>query len=119
MSATADPTALLPLHPLAFQVLLILMEGECHGYGIAKAIEAKDARLGRIYPTNLYRRLRDMVRDGLIQESKAAGDDGSRRSTFEITQLGRQVAVEEAHRLESAVADARRYKLLAQRSGDQ
>ncbi len=115
--STPDPAAHIPLHPLAFQVLLVLMDGDLHGYGIAKAIEDKDTRLGRIYPTNLYRRLRDMAADGLIDETKSDGDDGARRSTFEITPLGHDVAVEEARRLEAMVVDARRYKLLAQRSG--
>ena len=115
--ATPDPAAHIPLHPLAFQVLLVLMDGDLHGYGIAKAIEEKDTRLGRIYPTNLYRRLRDMAADGLIGETKSDGEDGGRRSTFGIMPLGREVAAEEAGRLESLVLDARRYKLLAQRSG--
>lgn len=115
----ADPAVHIPLHPLAFQVLMVLMDGDLHGYGIAKAIEEKDTRLGRIYPTNLYRRLRDMASDGLIAETKAGGEDGARRSTFQITPLGRGVASEEASRLESMVMDARRYKLLAQRSGPQ
>lgn len=116
MAATiSDPTTHIPLHPLAFQVLLVLLDDDLHGYGIAKAIEEKETRLGRIYPTNLYRRLRDMVRDGLIEEVEASSDDGARRSTFHITKLGHQVAVEEARRLEDMVVDARRYKLLTQR----
>ena len=115
----ADPATHIPLHPLAFQVLLVLMDGDLHGYGIAKAIEEKDTRLGRIYPTNLYRRLRDMATDGLIGETRSADDQGARRSTFDITTLGHDVAVEEARRLETMVVDARRYKLLAQRSGQQ
>ena len=119
MPATADPMSHIPLHPLSFEVLMVLMEGQLHGYGIAKAIEEKDNRLGRIYPTNLYRRLRDMVRDGLVSEAQTDGDEGARRSTFQITPLGHRVAIEEAHRLEGALADARRYKLLAQRPGDQ
>lgn len=118
MPATTDPASHIPLHPLSFQVLMVLMEGQLHGYGIAKAIEEKDNKLGRIYPTNLYRRLRDMVRDGLITEEQSDGEEGARRSTFQISPLGHQVAIEEAHRLEGALADARRYKLLTQRSGD-
>jgi DNA-binding PadR family transcriptional regulator len=118
MPVTVDPLSHIPLHPLSFEVLLVLMDGDLHGYGIAKAIEEKDNRLGRIYPTNLYRRLRDMVRDGLISEAQSDNDAGARRSTFQVTPLGHQVAIEEAHRLEGALADARRYKLLAQRSGD-
>ena len=116
-TSAPDPRTFIPLHPLEFQVLLVLLEGELHGYGIAKAIEDKDAGLGQIYPTNLYRRLRDMVRAGLIEESRSVEDGGNRRSTFSITRLGHRVAVEEARRLESIVVDARRYKLLTNQSG--
>ncbi len=112
-----DPLAHLPLHPLEFQVLLVLMDGGLHGYGIAKTIEEKDTRLGRIYPTNLYRRLRDMARSGLVSETRPSADRNNRGSTFEITPLGHQVAVEEAHRLEGMVLDARRHKLLVDRLG--
>ena len=115
MTNASNPTTFLPLHALEFQVLLVLMEGELHGYGIAKAIEDKDAGLGQIYPTNLYRRLRDMARAGLIVEKKSSSAEGNRRSTFEVSSLGHQVAVEEARRLEGMVLDARRYKLLANR----
>lgn len=112
-----DPTTHIPMHPLEFQVLLVLMEGELHGYGIAKAIEQKDTRLGRIYPTNLYRRLRDMARAGLIRERKTPLERGKHVSTFRITPLGHRVAVEEAHRLEGMVVAARRFQLLPQRPG--
>lgn len=120
MSAVPEPNpgAHLPLHPLEFQVLLVLLDGDLHGYGIAKAIEDKDTKLGPIYPTNLYRRLRDMVQAGLITEHRSEAESGNRRSTFTITKLGHQVAVEEAHRLENMVVDARRYRLLANKSGD-
>lgn len=117
MPAASSTTSHLPLHPLALQVLLVLMEGERHGYGIAKGIEEKDTTRGRIYPTNLYRRLRDMVRDGLIAESPSSARKQG-RSTFSITPLGRQVAAEEARRLESVVSEARRLALLAPKSGD-
>jgi DNA-binding PadR family transcriptional regulator len=113
----AGPLTHLPVHPLSFQVLLVLLDGKRHGYGIAKTIEEKDAGLGRIYPTNLYRRLRDMVAAGLIVENRAPDEDGNRKSMFAITKLGHQVAVEEARRLENVVVDARRYKLLTDRRG--
>lgn len=103
----------LPLHPLTLQVLLVLAEGARHGYGIAKGIEEKDGTRGTVYPTNLYRRLRDMARSGLIEESPSSDEHEQRRSTFSITPLGRRVAAEEARRLESVVSDARRLALLA------
>ena len=93
------------------------MEGRLHGYAIAKEIEQRDRSLGRIYPTNLYRRLRDMTSRGLLDESAHPGDGGQPRRLFAITDLGRQVAEGEARRLESLVRDARE-ALLAPRSLD-
>lgn len=99
------------MHPLEFQVLLILMDGELHGYGIAKEIERRDARGGRVLPTNLYRRLRDMGAAGMIAE--APDPAGEQRRLFSITSFGRLVARAEAERMDAMVRAARRHRLLA------
>jgi len=99
------------MHPLEFQVLLILMDGELHGYGIAKEIERRGARVGRILPTNLYRRLRDMGEKGMIAEAPDPG--GEQRRLFSITSFGRRVARAEAERMQAMVRSARRHRLLA------
>jgi len=111
-----DPDRHIPMHPLEFQVLLVLMEGKLHGYGIAKEIEERDTGLGRIFPTNLYRRLRDMVRRGLLSE--AAGPTGSQKRLFDITGYGRAVARAEAERLEALVRSARGHRLLPSSHGE-
>lgn len=106
-------TEVLPLHPLQFRVLLVLMEGKLHGYAIAKEIEKRDESLGKIFPTNLYRRLRDMQDAGLIkEETRQLGSDGRRR--FAITRFGRNVARAEALRLKALLADAKRHQLLTE-----
>ncbi|HSW27928.1 MAG TPA: PadR family transcriptional regulator [Longimicrobiales bacterium] len=106
-----DPGRHIPMHPLEFQVLLILMDAELHGYGIAKEIERRDVRAGRVLPTNLYRRLRDMGEKGMIAEAPGPGD-GQRR-VFRITPFGKRVARAEAERMEAMVRSARRHRLLA------
>ena len=111
-----DPTRHLPMRPLEFQVLLVLMEGELHGYGIAKEMERRDPRLGRVFPTNLYRRLRDMAEKGMIAEQ--AGADEEQRRLFRITPFGKRVAGAEAERLEALVRSARSYRLLASGPGE-
>ena len=120
MDSATDPRACLPLRPLEFRVLLVLMDGGLHGYGIAKEVERRDSSLGKIFPTNLYRRLRDMAGRGLIDEaaSLTEGEGSQRRRLFEITELGHRVAEEEARRLEKLVHDARQKALLAPRSAD-
>jgi DNA-binding PadR family transcriptional regulator len=111
-----DPLRHIPMHPLELQVLLVLMEGDLHGYGIAKEIERRDTGLGKIFPTNLYRRLRDMAQKGMISE--AVEPEGDQRRLFRITPFGHLVARAEAERLEALVISARRHRLLPTRSGE-
>ena len=111
-----DPEQHVPMHPLEFQVLLILMDGGMHGYGIAKEIERRDARVGRVLPTNLYRRLRDMGEKGMIAEAPDPG--GEQRRLFSITSFGRLVARAEAERMDAMVRAARHRRLLASGEGE-
>lgn len=110
--AAPAPGALVPLADLDFRVLLVLLDGELHGYAIAKEIERREGEMRRIQPTNLYRRLRDLTSRGMLEERPAQDDD--RRRLFRVTDLGRAVAREEAKRLESLLLDARRSNLLAE-----
>lgn len=110
---------LLPLRPVIFHVLLSLAEGERHGYGIVQDIgERSSARL-QLEPGNLYRHLKFMLDDGLIEESDrrpVAGKDDERRRYYRITRFGRQVALAEVSRLE-AVASEARARLIARSQG--
>jgi len=113
---TIDPTTLLPLHPLEFRILLVLLEGASHGYRIVRAIEERERGISRIYPANLYRRIRDLQQKGLVEESappRGAGVD-ARRTYVRVTSLGRRVARLEAERLEVLVMEAREHRLLAE-----
>jgi DNA-binding PadR family transcriptional regulator len=106
-----------PLTALEFRVLLVLMDGDLHGYAIAKEIERRDSSLGKIFPTNLYRRLRDMAERGLIDHLPAPVN-GDQKRLFRLTQLGLSVAQQEALRLERLVLDARQHDLLSSQSAD-
>ncbi len=107
MARTTDT----PLTTLEFRVLLVLLEGDLHGYGIAKEVERRDSSLAKIFPTNLYRRLRDLAERGLIDHLPAPSN-GDQKRLFRITKLGRRMARQEAMRLESLVLDARQHGLL-------
>jgi len=67
----ADARDLLPLKPLVFHVLLALGEGERHGWSLVREIQQRvEGR--RLLPANLYRTLRTMLGDGLIEETTTA-----------------------------------------------
>jgi DNA-binding PadR family transcriptional regulator len=101
---------LLPLKPVAFQILLSLAEGERHGYAITQDISGRTHTRMRIEPGNLYRELRTLLNEGIIVESdrRPAPDlDDERRRYYRLTPFGRSVAAAELARLEAVVADAR------------
>ena len=75
------------MKPMVFHILLILMDGESHGYGIVKALEERLPD-EHIEPGNLYRTLRTLMADGFIEESDRRPDltmDDQRRRYFGIT----------------------------------
>jgi len=70
----------------------------------------------RIEPGNLYRTLRTMLAQGLIEQAggrRDPGIDDQRRRYFRISNLGLQAARAEARRLEGLVTVARSHNLLA------
>jgi len=100
----------LPLKPVAFQVLLSLSESERHGYGITQDIAARTSAKMRLEPGNLYRSLKTMLDDRLIEESErrpAPDLDDERRRYYRITPFGTAVARAEARRLTDLVRLAR------------
>jgi DNA-binding PadR family transcriptional regulator len=100
----------LPLRPVAFQVLLSLLDGELHGYGLVQDIARRTASGIDLEPGNLYRHLKAMLDSGLIEESDrrpVAERDDERRRYYRITRLGRLTAAAETTRLEVVLADAR------------
>ena len=108
-----DVDRLLPLRPVTFQILLTLAGGERHGYGITQDIAGRTSARMRLEPGNLYRSLRAMLDDGLIEESQrrpAPDLDDERRRYYRITPLGRRVAAAEIARLEAVIADAKARK---------
>jgi DNA-binding PadR family transcriptional regulator len=113
------PDTLLPLKPVVFQVLLSLSDDERHGYAIVQDIAERSSARMQIEPGNLYRTLRFMLDEELIEESDrrpAPEADDERRRYYRITKFGQRVAAAEAARLVELVADARARNLLKGRS---
>jgi DNA-binding PadR family transcriptional regulator len=115
---TPVPQRFLPLHPVDFRILLVLTEGDAHGYRIVREIEAREERLPRLYPGNLYRRIRDLRAKGLVEDTPAPLDPeiDSRRRYFRITELGRAVVQAEALRLNDLLSDVESLGLLPGKS---
>lgn len=105
-----DPAGLLPLTPVAFNVLLALADGERHGYGIILEVEERTGGEARLGPGTLYGALKRLRGRGLIEDSGERPDpalDDERRRYYRLTDLGGRVLAAEAGRLEELVRAAR------------
>ena len=112
----ADPRDLLPLRPVDFLVLLMLAQGDRHGYGIMQDVEAHTAGDVQLEAGSLYRTIRRLEEQGLLTESgrrPSAEQDDERRRYYRLTPLGRRVVGAEADRLRALVRLAEAAQVLA------
>lgn len=112
---TREPKDLPPLKPDVFLILAILAEGDRHGYAIMQDAENWPGGGMEIQAGALYRRLKWMTEEGLIQEVDSESpppQPAERRRVYRVTPFGRQVAVEEALRMEGLLAAAREAALV-------
>jgi DNA-binding PadR family transcriptional regulator len=108
-----DVAAALPLHPRDFLILMALVEEAQHGYGLVKAIESESGGEVLMDPANLYRSLRRLERDGLVEERPSPVDeDVERRRYYGLTRFGRSVVGAEAARVSRVVRVARAKNLI-------
>ena len=98
-----------PLKPRVFQILLLLGDGERHGWSIVKELQAQAGDGKRILPGSLYRTLNEMMEKGLIEEAAdvPTNSEDGRRRYLRVTELGIDTARAEAERLEDLVQTAR------------
>lgn len=94
------------LRPVQVHVLLTLLNGRCHGYGIVKDIQERTEGTLRLEPGNLYRVLRGLIARNYIRESgrdhtPESGDE--RRRYYEISQEGREALRLELARMKALV----------------
>jgi DNA-binding PadR family transcriptional regulator len=103
--ARQNPTALIPLKPTEVLVLMMLSAGERHGYGIRHDIIEHTRGAIALEAGNLYRTIRHLETDGLLDESSATGAAGEdeRRRYYRLTTFGRRVLAAELERLRALV----------------
>ena len=109
-----DPTEHIPLTPIAFEILLSLMEDDLHGYAIMQTVEERSGGATSLHAGTLYRALSRLVDGGFIEELEEApgSETDGRRRYYRITTAGRSVARAEALRLEAQLGAARAPGLL-------
>src|SRR3954464_3221183 len=95
-----------PLKPVELLVLTMLSAGDRHGYGIRQDILDHTRGAIALEAGNLYRTIRRLEADGLLDESgrrPAASTDDERRRYYRLTPFGKRVLAAELERLRELV----------------
>ncbi|MEV0623458.1 helix-turn-helix transcriptional regulator [Nonomuraea sp. NPDC050404] len=109
--------------PAIFALLLALHNGERHGYALMAEVEELTGGAVTLGVATLYRSLRRMRVDGLVEEIETesvaaeelrADRRAERRRSYRITPAGRTVAADEARRLSVLVDAAARLGVLTE-----
>ena len=106
-----------PLRPVVFAILVALNDAKLHGYGIMKVVNESMSRRALLGPGTLYRTLKELREEGLVDYTRGPSDADPRRRYYAITAHGRAVARAEAERMAEWVDVARAGRLLVGRSG--
>jgi DNA-binding PadR family transcriptional regulator len=112
-SVPPSPEELLPLSPAVFHILLVLADGERHGYAIMSEVAAMTDGQIRLGPGTLYGTIKRLLASKLAEESGDRPDvaiDDERRRYYRLTEFGRRV-------LQAEVARYSRIVRVAQASG--
>lgn len=103
-----------PLTPAVFHILLALSNGDRHGYGIMKQVEADSQGKVKMGTGTLYGSIKRMLDAGLIRESDKRVDpdlDDERRIYYQMTDLGEKALASELERYQRIVTIAQERKL--------
>jgi DNA-binding PadR family transcriptional regulator len=108
-----DPRSLLPLKPVEVLVLSMLSAGERHGYGIRQDIIEHTNGAMALEAGNLYRTIRRLEADGLVDETDSEANDDERRRYYRLTPFGRKVLGAELERLRALVQLGEKRRVIA------
>ena len=102
---SAEVSALLPLPPATFHILLAVADEPRHGYAISQDIAARTSGTIKMSFGTLYRSIQRMLEQGLLEEVRERPVDGDdeRRRYYRVTRFGTVVARAEVRRLAEMV----------------
>ena len=101
------------LTPIGFEVLLSLMTGPQHGYGIKLDIEARTDGELSLGSGTLYQAIQRLEREGLIAAVRGSRPADARRGrTYQLQPAGRAAVRDHLRRLSRVVDYARARRLL-------
>jgi len=102
---------LLPLPDAELEILIVLADGEAHGYAIMKGVAERTEGRRRLGPGTLYTALKRLLAARLIEEVGArrdAGGEEGRRRLYRLSRFGSRVLEAELDRLSTLVRHGRR-----------
>ncbi len=89
-----------PLRPRVFAILLALVGGPRHGYGLMQALQTDPTERWLLGPATLYRTLKEMQDQGLITSAEGPDESGGPpRRYYRLTAAGRRAGAAEAARM--------------------
>ena len=102
------------LTPFAFEILLSLSRGPCHGYGIKLDVEERTGGEVSLGSGTLYQAIQRLERSGLISEATVdeSSRDARRGRSYQLEPAGRSILEGELRRLNRVVEYARSNSLL-------
>lgn len=107
-----------PLTARTLQMLLALVDGPLHGYGIKQSVEQRTDGAVTLGSGTLYEGVARLVDSGWIEEVPAPPDEppsgGPPRRFYAITPEGRRAVTDEVRRLDAVVRFARSRDLLGE-----
>jgi len=98
-----------------FHILVVLADGEKHGYSIMQEVSALTGGRTRLSPGTLYGAIQRLVEQGFIEEVRGRSDAAERRRYYRLTPAGRAAASAEVERLGSLLQTARANGLTGRR----
>jgi len=90
-----------------FHILVVLADGEKHGYSIMQDVASLTGGKTRLSPGTLYGAIQRLVEAGLIEEVRGQSGATERRRYYKITRAGRAAASAEVERLAVLLKTAR------------